>query len=899
MRQRFSPLLAPVLILALLLAAAPASAETERFRTLWRGQWVDYIEEGDFAVTDGDIIIGPKADVREWRIAVERGQRHMEEARKALTIDAPTRLWLRGASGVVEVPYVVDAGNATNIAGAVAEVNRVMAGVLRWVPRAAETDYVAFNMTATNSGACSSNVGRIGGKQQILGEPECSVSTLVHEMGHALGLWHVQQDASANPFVDLKLSRMDPGKRANNQAIFGTRQIGGYDYGSIMHYSRTNFPAYADRVTLETKPAGIDVGGTGTYSTADIDALLRLYGAAPTRTTINTNPPGLQVIVDGVPVTTPATFDWAIGSVHRVWANAGALQSKDGFQFAFGRWSHDAGASPSPQLTWQVSAGDGSLGSPTTSPSSTVLTANFVRLIDVVTTPIASVGGTSTVVPKTAPWPGTASLYPQFSSFDLRAASNSGYQHFFTWGGAFASAGGAGIIPNLSLLLTGSFAQQTIGAGFHNGSTIAVDAVGDGIVDGISVKITPPTGAASTSIAPRISRTTPGTWKYEMTSPQLIGSSIRHILDSYEGFDTVGAGDVAMPTSGTRQVSIRAHREVAPFKQVVPSCAGSVSFSDSSAWLRYGSTLGVTLAPSTGAIFTGWSGTASGTSTALVTTVGAAIPEFVASFNTTAEPLTVSSVSPKNLGDDSVSTTLTILGTGFTPLTRVVVANTTLVPNFVDSRTLNVTVSRNQFAESGQETVYALNQLSASCSVSSSAKAIELLPVGNKVGVTLTEYYHAGLDYYFLTGRDTDKAALDTVPAFARTGQEIKMYRQANIDTRPLERHFFARIAKAGARGSHFFTVQPEEQVLLAGLNPTNAALDAKPVLEGVEGYAIPKSVVGACPSDTVPVYRAFKGAPRFVDDGNHRFSTNLAQHQDMVNRLGWTDEGIVFCGHR
>ena len=898
MRYRFSSLLVLVLLSTLVLAAAtPASAETERFRTLWHGQWVDYIEQGDFAVTEGDIIIGPKAQVREWRLAVERGQQQMAEARKALTIDAPAQLWQRGASGLIEVPYSVDAGNATNIAGAVAEVNRVLAGVMRWVPRTTETDYVAFNLILSNSGACSSSVGRVGGRQQISGEPECAVSTLVHEMGHAVGLWHVQQDANANPFVDLKLNRMDPGKRSNNLAIFGTRQIGGYDYGSIMHYSRTNFPAYADRVTLETKPAGIDVGGTGTYSTADIDALLRLYGAAPARTTVNTNPPGLQVVVDGVMVTTPATFDWPIGSVHRVWTNASALQSKDGFQFAFGRWSHDAGASPSSQLTWQVSAGDGSLGSPTTAPSSTVLTANFVRLIDVMGTPTASVGGTSTVLPKSAPWPGTASLYPQFSSFDLRAAPNAGYQHYFTWSGAFASAGGAGIIPNLSLLLTGAFAQQTIGAGFHNGNSIAVDAVGDGIVDGISVKITPPTGTASTSIAPRISRTTPGTWKYEMASPQLIGSSIRHILDSYEGFDTIGAGSVAMPTSGTRSVTIRAHREVAPFKQVLPSCAGTVSLSDSSAWVRYGSSLGVTLAPSTGAIFTGWSGTASGTAITLATTVGSGIPEFVASFNTTSEPLTVTSVSPKTLGDDSVSTTITMSGTGFTPATRVVIANVTLVPTFIDSRTLRVTVSRSQFAESGQEAAYAFNQLSASCFVFSSAKAIELLPVGKKVGVTLTEFYHAGLDYYFLTGRDADKAALDSVAAFARSGREIKMYRAANVDTLPLERHFFAKIARAGARGSHFFTVQPEEQVLLAGLNPTNAALDAKPLLESVEGYAIPKSAAGVCPSDTVPIYRAFKGAPRYMDDGNHRFSTSVTQHQDMVNRLGWTDEGVVFCG--
>ena len=79
-------------------------------------------------------------------------------------------------------------------------------------------------------------------------------------------------------------------------------------------------------------------------------------------------------------------------------------------------------------------------------------------------------------------------------------------------------------------------------------------------------------------------------------------------------------------------------------------------------------------------------------------------------------------------------------------------------------------------------------------------------------------------------------------------------------------------------------------------MNPTNATIDAKPYLEGVEGYAIPKTAAGTCPASTVPIYRAFKGPPRYVDDGNHRFSVSLAQHQKMVNDLGWGDEGVVFC---
>ena len=88
-------LAAPLLALSFI-AVAPVERRPERFRTLWHGQWVDYVEEGDFAVTDGDIIIGHRDAVREWRQAVDRGLHQMQisgYAAKALTIDASSRLW--------------------------------------------------------------------------------------------------------------------------------------------------------------------------------------------------------------------------------------------------------------------------------------------------------------------------------------------------------------------------------------------------------------------------------------------------------------------------------------------------------------------------------------------------------------------------------------------------------------------------------------------------------------------------------------------------------------------------------------------------------------------------------------------------------------------------------------
>ena len=880
-----------------------ATQATEVLRTMWRGQWVNYVERGDYAVIEGDIIIGGKERVRAATVAMETAladpaQRVAQSTNglKALTVDSDFGLWTRAASGVVEVPYVIEAGDNAIITAAIAEVNRVLAGSLQWVPRDTQVDYVAFNIVLPNAGFCASALGRAGGRQTIIGDPLCGVGVLIHEMGHAMGLLHVQADITPTAFIDTRLARIPPPNRSQSDQQFYSRTLNGYDYASIMHYGRTGFIAYADPITTETKPLGIDIGLRGTFSSADVDALKRMAGAVPAATTIVTHPAGLKLVVDGVTVTTPATFNWPLGSVHRVWAPAG-LQTSNGYQFGFGRWSQDASPAPSPQLTWQVIPGDGTLGAPLTAPLSTVLTANFVRLMTVALPPSVQAGGTVTVTPRGSAWPGTTDLFPQYSLFDLHAVSNAGFQNYFSSAApTLVYGGGLGPSPDSTFLLYPAPAHS-IGAAFHAGSAIAVAVTGGGMNDNITINVTSPTGAVSRTIAPRLSRDTAGIWKYAVTSPQAFSDAGRYVVDGIDGLDNVTTGEVTMPTSGSRTVTIRAHKEWTVYKQVIPGCAATITLNNTGTHTAFGTSLTATVNPLTPALFLGWSGSVSGTSPTITATVDNVVPEFVATFNTVPQPLTLTSILPPNFGDDAATSIITLSGTGFTAETRVSINSVLITPTFVDSNTLRLTLSRTNLPFVGRLPVYVFNRLSTSCPVNSNSVALDVLPAGQKVALILTEYYNAALDYYFLTGRDGDKTLLDGVAAFARTGKEIKVFAKPNLSTQPLERHFFANVARGASRGSHFFTSLATEQVLLTGLNATNQPLDAKPFLEGVEGYAVPKLSSGQCPAGTAPIYRAFKGVPRYVDDGNHRFSSSLTQHQDMVTRLGWTDEGVVFCG--
>jgi hypothetical protein len=125
---------------------------------------------------------------------------------------------------------------------------------------------------------------------------------LLHEMGHATGFWHEQSRPDRDSYVTVNFNNIINVLRYASAEQFDDMQaLTLYDWNSLMHYGAWDF-AKNGAPTLESIPAGMPLSNKLGYSAADIDAIKRLYGAAPTAVTVTTNPPGLQVTVDGATV---------------------------------------------------------------------------------------------------------------------------------------------------------------------------------------------------------------------------------------------------------------------------------------------------------------------------------------------------------------------------------------------------------------------------------------------------------------------------------------------------------------------------------------------------------------------------------------------------------------------
>jgi hypothetical protein len=247
---------------------------------------VRYTNLDGWATYQGDIRLGRTDEIATTREELTR----RSGPTYGVFVDGSSKRW---PSGVV--PYVISTSfsfsQQQTILAAMSHIAGNNPGV-KFVARNGQTDYIVL---APHTSVCDSYVGKQGGAQTINLATGCLYTTrpVIHEVLHALGLWHEQSRCDRDSYVTINSANIETGAESNfDKMCTNATDVFAYDEASIMHYDDYDFSGNGQPTITSKRGLAYLMGSATGMSQEDVKTIHYLYAPPGPGTTTVTNENG-------------------------------------------------------------------------------------------------------------------------------------------------------------------------------------------------------------------------------------------------------------------------------------------------------------------------------------------------------------------------------------------------------------------------------------------------------------------------------------------------------------------------------------------------------------------------------------------------------------------------------
>lgn len=146
----------------------------------------------------------------------------------------------------------------------------------RWVQRTNQSNYVEFIFGSSNGSDGWAHIGYQGGKQTVSLDQYISVGSVIHEMGHTVGLYHEHSRQDRDQYVSIQWGNIQDGQSYNFNKYTSGTDIGPFNINSVMMYWPTSYSKNGLPTIKRADGTNFTYNRTG-FTTGDINTINAMY----------------------------------------------------------------------------------------------------------------------------------------------------------------------------------------------------------------------------------------------------------------------------------------------------------------------------------------------------------------------------------------------------------------------------------------------------------------------------------------------------------------------------------------------------------------------------------------------------------------------------------------------